>query len=63
MQSDDLPPGFKPVSGKRGPSGGLWHIMLRMGFVDERVAYEPRQLRWVHDGSAGDVVAVRKADT
>jgi hypothetical protein len=30
-----------------------------MGFVDERISYTAEQLRWVHDGSAGDVVAVK----
>lgn len=59
---DDLPPGFKPCSGKRGPTEGLWHIVLRCGFVDERIAYSPEQLIWKHDGGPGDVIAVRRAD-
>ena len=56
---DDLPPGFKPVSGKRGPRGGKWNIALRMGFVDTRVAYTPEQIDWQHNGGPGDVIAVR----
>lgn len=56
-----LPPGFTRVSGKRAPSDGLWHIQLRMGFVDTRIAYEPHQLIWKHDGGSGDIIAVRRA--
>lgn len=61
---NDLPPipeGWKRTSGKRAPSGAKWHIMLRNGFADTRIAYEPQQLRWVHEGHCGDVVAVKQA--
>ena len=50
MTPDDLPPlppGFKRTSGKSGPRDGKWHIRLRMGWADERVAYEHSQLRWI----------------
>lgn len=57
----DLPPGFVRVSGKRKPPHeGLWFIQLRCGFVDKRIAYSREQLRWVWDGSSGDVVAVAR---
>lgn len=58
----DLPPGFTKVSGKRGPRDGLWHIMLRCGAIDERIAYSPEQLCWKHGGHAGDIVAAKRAD-
>lgn len=58
---DDLPPGFRLVSGKRGPKDGTWFIKLRMGFWSEQYSYTPEQLRWKHDGSAGDIVAVKRA--
>lgn len=57
----DLPPGFKPISGKRAPSDGEWFIALRCGFVDQRIAYTPEQLRWVHDGGPGDIIAAKRA--
>jgi hypothetical protein len=58
-----LPPGFRRISGKRAAPRGdkRYHIQLRQGFVDERNSYTADQLRWVWDGSAGDVVAVRDA--
>ena len=65
MIPDDLPPlpsGFKRTSGKSGPRDGKWHIQLRMGWADERVAYEPGQIVWRHEGHAGDVVAVKRAE-
>lgn len=57
---DDLPPGFVRISGKRKPPKG-WegYIALRCGFVDTRVSYERDQLVWIHDGSSGDIVAVK----
>ena len=58
----ELPDGFHTVSGKRAPTGGKWHIQLRCGFVDERIAYEPRQLVWLHGDHAGDIIAVKRAD-
>lgn len=58
-----LPPGFQRVSGKRAPADkdARWFIQLRQGFYSTEVSYTREQLRWVHDGGAGDVVAVRKA--
>ena len=63
MNDVTLPDGFRKVSGKRSPpnDGGKWFIQLRMGFVDERIAYEIGQLRWVHEGHAGDIIAVKAA--
>ena len=58
-----LPPGFRRVNGKRDPPKGdkRYHIQLRQGFADTRIAYTAEQLVWIWDGSAGDVVAVRDA--
>ena len=58
----DLPPGFHLVSGKRSPPDGEWYIMLRQGFWSDEVSYRPDQLRWKHDGSAGDIIAAKRAD-
>ena len=61
---DDLPPlpeGWKRTSGKSGPRDGKWHIQLRGGFADTRVAYEPSAIKWIWGYHAGDVVAVRRA--
>ena len=56
-------PGFRLVSGKRSPPKGeqQYFIQLRNGFADERISYLPSQLRWIHDGGSGDIVAVREA--
>lgn len=58
----DIPAdGFQLISGKRNPpdDGTLYEIQLRNGFVDRQHRYTAKQLVWIHDGSAGDVVAVR----
>jgi hypothetical protein len=56
----DLPPGFVRISGKRKPPKG-WegYILLRMGFADLNNVYERDQLNWIHDGSSGDIIAVK----
>ena len=64
MTQDDLPPlppGFKRTRGKSGPREGKWFIQLRMGWADERVAYEPSAIRWIWGYHAGDVVGVKRA--
>ena len=55
-----IPPGFRPVSGKRSPPKGdtKYEVQFRNGFVD-RTGYTASQLVWIHDGSSWDVVAVR----
>ena len=35
-------------------------MQLRNGYVDDKHEYTARQLRWVHDGSLGDIVAVKE---
>lgn len=54
-------PGFKLISGKRSPpnDGTEYHIQLRTGFADMANTYTCRQLVWIHDGSGGDVVAIK----
>lgn len=56
-------PGFRLVSGKRGPPAGdnvRYQVQFRNGFIDQNNTYTAGQLRWKHDGSDWDVVAVRK---
>lgn len=62
MKADVPAPGFRLVSGKRGPRGGekFW-VQLRSGWVDELGPWPANGPRWEHDGSAFDVVAVRRA--
>lgn len=56
-------PGFRLVSGKRAPptSDKRYFVQARNGFADERHTYTAVQLRWKHDGSSGDIVAVKEA--
>ena len=57
-------PGFSLISGKRKPPaswGEKLFTQLRMGWCDP-TPWPVATTRWVHDGSAGDVVAVRKED-
>jgi hypothetical protein len=59
----DIPAdGFQLISGKRNPpdDGTLYQIQLRNGWCDLTNRYTASQLVWLHDGSSGDVVAVRK---
>lgn len=53
--------GFTLISGKRKPSEGEYTVQFRNGYVDDKHRYGPNQLRWVHDGSDWDVVAVKRA--
>ena len=58
-------PGFKLVSGKRGPrrKEQSYHVQFRKnGYIDWKHTYTADQLRWTHDGSDWDVLAVREAD-
>ena len=59
----DLPPGFRPVSGKQGPRSKdkEYTVMFRNGFIDWRTSYTAPQLVWEHTGSGWDVIAVREA--
>lgn len=54
-------PGFKLVSGKRSPpkDDKLYTIQLRNGWCDIKHQYTASQLRWIHDGSSGDIVAIK----
>ena len=49
------------ITGKRNPpnDGTKYVPQYRNGYVD-RWEYEARQLRWIHDGSDWDIVAIRK---
>lgn len=64
MPPSDLPPGFYEWKGNRKPrSEGPFHIKLRCGFVDTRIAYTRDQLVWIHNGGSGDIVAVKPVET
>lgn len=58
-------PGFTLISGKRKPPASwgehLW-CQLRTGWVDEFAPWPVETTVWIHSGSGGDVVAVRKED-
>jgi hypothetical protein len=58
-------PGFVTISGKRKPPKSmgdkLW-CQLLTGWVDEFGPWDVSTTRWIHDGTAGDVVAVKKCD-
>lgn len=56
-------PGFKLVSGKRGPNndGKEYQVQFANGWVDRKNTYTAKQLRWVHEGSPWDIIAVKEA--
>lgn len=65
--SNDLPTGFRRISGKRAPpaSDQRYEVIFRGGFRDQQHTYTAQQLVWIHDPdqpSAWDVFAVREAD-
>jgi hypothetical protein len=64
MMRDIPATGFTIISGTRPPppswGESLW-CQLRTGWVDEFAPWPVSTTRWIHDGTAGDVVAVRKA--
>jgi hypothetical protein len=56
-------PGYSRISGKKNPpnaSDGYW-VQLRTGWCDDLSPWPAIGPRWIHDGTAGDVIAVRKA--
>ncbi len=66
MSGFDLPPGFHPVSGKRGPRNKSKEYTVafrRIGqdpFIDWQRTYTADQLVWIDDGSSWCVVAVKE---
>jgi hypothetical protein len=64
LSKHDIPaPGFVKTTGERNPRdmGQKYFVQYRCGWVDWHGPYQVRGVRWVHDGSAWDIVAVRKA--
>ncbi len=53
---------FTPHDGKTVPRDGLWHIRLRCGFTDTRVAYPAASLKWIWGNHAGDIISAKRAD-
>lgn len=63
LPTDPIPAkDFKLVSGKRKPpdDGSKYEVQFRNGYIDRKNTYGPEHLRWTHDGTPFDVVAVRK---
>ena len=63
--ADDLPPlpdGWQRTTGKTRQREGKWHIQLRGGFSDTRVAYDHSALHWIWGYHAGDIVAPKRAE-
>ena len=57
----EIAPGFTRISGKRKPpDNGPFYVQLRCGFADTRIAYDRDQLNWIHEGHAGDIIAIRR---
>ena len=58
-------PGYTLISGKRKPPASwgekLW-CQLRNGWCDPFGPWPIETTQWIHTGSAGDVVAVRKGE-
>tara|TARA_B100000678_G_scaffold218887_1_gene186234 strand:+ start:72 stop:269 length:198 start_codon:yes stop_codon:yes gene_type:complete len=63
MMRDIPAPGYHQISGKRRPpkSWGeeLW-CQIRTGWCDMHGPWKVETTNFIHDGSAGDVVAVRR---
>ena len=57
-------PGFTRANGKRRPNkawGERVYCQIRNGLVDESAPWLVSEVRWIHDGSNGDVVAIKAA--
>jgi len=57
-------PDFVKISGKRRPPsawGDELFCQIRTGIVGQE-PWPVETTRWIHDGTAGDVVAVRKVE-
>ena len=68
MSNPELPPGFRPISGKRRPpqSDKEYIVAFRRlndsPFIDWNRTYTRDQIEnWTHDGGSWDVLAVKEA--
>ena len=66
MMIEPIPaPGFRMVSGKRKPPASmgseLW-CQIRTGWVDRFGPWPVETTRWIHDQTAGDVVAIMEVE-
>ena len=64
MGFHDIPaPGFSMITGQAEPPKATdgYFVQLRSGWIDELGPWPARGPRWLHDGSTGDIVAVKKA--
>ena len=55
-------PGYQEITGKRKPPasmGDKLYCQLRSGICDEK-PWPVETTRWIHDGTEGDVVAVKR---
>lgn len=66
MAGFNLPPGYVEISGKRKPPASwgekLWCILRGNadGPIVAKESWPVETTRWIHDGTAGDVIAVKK---
>lgn len=60
----DLPPGYTRCPGNRAPSVKRWGdrvmVVLRCGI--QSGPWPIATTRWVHDGTEGDVIGIRKVE-
>ena len=64
MEREIPAPGYQLISGKRKPPASMGtHLFcqLRNGWCDP-TPWPIATSRWVHDGSEGDIVAVKKLE-
>ena len=61
---DDLPEGYTACPGDKAPSVRKWGdsvmVVLRCGVTSG--PWPIRGTRWIHDGTAGDVIAIKRAE-
>lgn len=61
----ELPPialGFTPTKWRKPRTGeAKLRVQFRNGYVDDKHTYRASDLRWTDEGSAWDIIAVRKA--
>lgn len=52
--------GYQLVSGRQKPMDGEYFCQFRNGLVDEDYRRTPASMRWIHNGSDWDIVAVKR---
>lgn len=60
----DIAPGYTAANGKRAPNkswGTTVYVQLRCGTLPKE-PWPVSTTRWIHDGTDGDVIAIRKVE-